>query len=156
MRNKLFLILGIFPCVVFWGCSGGADFSVEMVEGIVTLDGSPLEGATVGFSPADGTGKPAVGRTDASGKYVLTAMQGGEFGKGTMLGKYKVSITKDKPERELTAQELKKADETGVMPVIPIISIVPKKYTDSSSSDLTAEVVRGRNTFNFALDSNVQ
>ena len=152
MRNKSFLILLVLSCVVFVGCSGGATLPVEMVEGTITLDGVPVDGATIGFSPI-GEGKPAVGRTDATGKYILTATQGGEFGKGTMLGKYNVSITKEKAERELTAQELKRADDTGVMPTIPIISVVPKKYNDPKSSGLTAEVVKGKNTFDFPLES---
>ena len=40
---------------------------VEMVEGVVLLDGQPVEGATVLFSPDAGgaaDGLPAVGRTD--------------------------------------------------------------------------------------------
>jgi hypothetical protein len=150
-----FLLLVLFFAVaVFIGCSPKADFPIEMVEGIITLDGNPVDGATVGFSPADGTtGKPAVGRTDASGKYVLTASQGGQFGKGTAAGRYNVSVSKSKPERELTGAELKKADETGVMPNIAIIDIVPKKYGDPKNSGLKADVKKRKNNFNFELDS---
>jgi hypothetical protein len=145
-------ILSIFLITVT-GCSTGKpDFAVEIVEGSVTLDGSPVEGVTVGFSPAESTsGKPAVGRTDAQGKFVLTATQGGQFGKGTMIGKYLVSFSKDIRSREPTAQELADADKTGVQPDIPIVSIIPKKYNDPQTSGLTAEVVKGKNNFSFDL-----
>jgi hypothetical protein len=148
-------VLSVFLIIVPAGCSTGKpDFAVELVEGSVTLDGSPVEGVTVGFSPAGSTrGKPAVGRTDAQGKFLLTATQGGEFGKGTMIGKYLVSFSKDIPSRELTAQELANADKTGVMPNMPIISVIPKKYNDPQTSGLTAEVVKGKNNFSFDLQS---
>jgi hypothetical protein len=155
--SKKFVPLFVFSVflITATGCSTGKpDFAVEIVEGVVTLDGSPIEGVTVGFSPADAnTGKPAVGRTDAQGKFVLTATQGGEFGKGTMIGKYLVSFSKDIPSREPTTQELANADKTGVMPDIPIVSVIPKKYNDPQTSGLTAEVVKGKNNFSFDLQS---
>ena len=158
MRSTFFSFsfLLALSLIVFPGCSDGSGLSVEMVEGTITLDGEPLAGATVGFSPADGEGMPAVGRTDESGKFVLTATQGGAAGKGTTAGRYNVSITKEALQREPTEQERKRMDETGVSPNIPIVSIVPKKYNNSNSSGLTAEVVRGKNTFDFALESDAR
>jgi hypothetical protein len=149
-----FLIFG-FLLLTLTSCSkGGPDFSVELVEGTVTLDGVPVESVTVGFSPADSSsGQPAVGRTDAQGKFVLTAAQGGEFGKGTMLGKYFVSLSKDVPSREMTPKELENADKTGVLPNIPIVSVIPKKYNDPKNSGLTAEIVKGKNNFPFEVKS---
>ena len=154
MRNTFFsfLILFALPCFVLPGCSGGAGFSVEMVEGTITLDGVPVVGATVGFSPIDSEGIPAVGKTNESGKFILTATQGGQYGKGTMLGKYNVSVTKEQLEREYTAQELQRMDAGAPPPNIPVVSVVPKKYNNPKNSGLTAEVVRGKNTFNFVLE----
>ncbi|MDR0609876.1 MAG: DUF4198 domain-containing protein [Planctomycetaceae bacterium] len=154
---KKFISLFIFSIflITVTGCSTGKpDFAVERVEGSVTLDGSPVEGVTVGFSPADSTrGKPAVGRTDAQGKFTLTATQGGEFGKGTMMGKYLVSFSKDIPSREPTPQELADLDNAGITPNIPNISIIPKKYNDPQTSGLTVEVIKGKNNFSFDLQS---
>ncbi|MDR0336060.1 MAG: DUF4198 domain-containing protein [Planctomycetaceae bacterium] len=155
--SKIFIALFVLSILLInaTGCSTGkSNFRVETVEGFVTLDGSPVAGVTVGFSPVDSNaGKPAVGRTDAQGKFVLTATQGGEFGKGTMIGKYFVSLSKETLSREPTAQELANADKTGVMPEIPIVSIIPKKYNDPQTSGLTAEVVKGKNNFSFDLQS---
>lgn len=60
------------------------------VTGTVTLDGTPVEGATVTFVPGQ-TGDPAVGTTDASGKYSLKSF-GSED--GATPGEYQVTVTK--------------------------------------------------------------
>ena len=49
-RNRYFLIVVPLLCVVSQGCWGN-DFG--MVEGIVSLDGKPLEGGSVTFYPAE-------------------------------------------------------------------------------------------------------
>ncbi len=72
-------------------------------------------------------------------------------GKGTKVGRYNVGIIKDVPEREPTSQELELLDKKGIMYDIPIISVVPKKYNVPQSSGLTANVVQGKNAFNFEL-----
>jgi hypothetical protein len=137
---------------MIFGCSSGTGFRVEAVKGTVTLDGALLEGATLTFVPS-GNGKSAYARTDAQGMFKLTAVQGGESGAGTMIGNYLVAVSKDIPSREPTAKEM--ADqERGISPEIPLLNIVPVKYNDVNTSGLTAEVVKGKNVFNFELKSN--
>ena len=54
------------------GC-GSSGEPVNFVQGTVTMDGVPLADATVSFSPmAGGTGKAAVGMTDANGVFKLS------------------------------------------------------------------------------------
>lgn len=70
------------------GCGAGT----KPVEGIVTMDGKPLEGATVMFNPQGSDGQPADGKTDASGKFTLSTR-----GKpGAAPGNYKVTVTQSK------------------------------------------------------------
>jgi hypothetical protein len=125
-----------------------------MVEGTVTLDGTPIEGATITFVPSEsGIGKSAYARTDVKGFFQLTAVQGGQSGTGTMIGNYLVAISKDIPSREPTDKEL--ADqERGISFEIPIIPVIPVMYNNAQTSGLTAEVVKGKNIFNFDLKSN--
>ena len=62
------------------GCGGdeAETVSTEMVEGVVTLDGRPVEGATLTFVPVtEGFGAAATGMSDAEGKYRLTAVGAG-------------------------------------------------------------------------------
>src|SRR4051794_27542937 len=69
------------------GCGSG----LASVEGGVTLDGTPVQGATVTFVPDSGSVSQVIsGQTDASGKFVL-----GSGGKsGAPAGNYKVVVTK--------------------------------------------------------------
>ncbi len=67
------------------GCS-----RLVKVEGTVTLDGKPLEGATVTFVPASGEGKAVGGSTDKDGVFRLTT---DKYGDGIARGEYNVVIT---------------------------------------------------------------
>jgi len=87
LRSALFVAmsLGVF---VLTGCGGG----VTSVSGQVTLDGKPVEGATVTFITEDGK-QSATGQTDAEGNFSLS-----DSGKpGVRSGSYKVLVTRSKP-----------------------------------------------------------
>ena len=66
-----------------FGC-GQSGIPVEYVRGVVTLDGTPLEGATVIFSPKASEGMVAAGRTESDGSFTLNA-QGAKPGAGQRL-----------------------------------------------------------------------
>ena len=95
------------------------------VRGQVTLDGKPLQGATVGFYPEKGRGSH--GMTDAEGKYELlyTNKQA-----GIPAGKCLVRITTADPN---TPERL------------------PARYHEKT--ELAEEVKSGDNVFDFALKS---
>lgn len=122
--------------VVFWmaGC-GGSEVGIDVPEnlvpvtGVVTLDGQPLEGATVIYHPPDGTDPPRTARgvTDADGRYEL--LYAPEV-KGAVPGTHRVQISKTG------------ADE---------MEVVPEKY--SRGSVLTAEVTNGEEDISFQLES---
>jgi len=59
-----------FPAlmVLFTGCGG--EMKVAPVSGTVTLDGKPLDRASVVFKPEAG-GRPSFGVTDADGRFTL-------------------------------------------------------------------------------------
>ncbi len=73
--------------VVAPGC--GREKAVK-VEGVVTLDGTPLRGAMVQFVPIGSAGKPATGVTGDDGTFRLTTRSSND---GAMPGEYKVVIT---------------------------------------------------------------
>jgi hypothetical protein len=68
---------------------GGCAPSIYPVEGVVLLDGEPLEGATVVFQP-EGPGQPAVATTQADGGFKISTAAG----KGAAPGDYAVTLTK--------------------------------------------------------------
>lgn len=82
------------------GCGGGVAppklADTVPFEGIVTMDGKPLAGATVMFHPKDAAGfHGAFGTTDESGKYVLESDVGNnKTKKGVIPGKYDVTVSR--------------------------------------------------------------
>jgi len=134
------------------GCGQKSPFPVEPVEGTITLDGVAIEGATISFSPKTPEGgKPAAGRTNAHGIYKLTAFSGGLPEKGTMIGSYNVTVVLDRREREITPEEAEILRNGGRIQEIPTINVVPRKYNSSATSGLSAEVIKGKNVFDFDL-----
>ncbi len=141
------------------GCGDG--LSVQKVTGTVMLDGTPISGASVTFSPvAGGTGMPAVGMTDENGVYTVTYMRGGDFGGGAEKGEYQVGIMWFKASTDNLGESESDADEEGGggekgdhAKVVGPDSLLPAAYNKPASSGLTATVAEGDNTFDFDLDS---
>lgn len=73
-----------------FGCGGSGPVPVT---GKVTVDGVPVAGAGVLFTPKGG-GRPAHGETKADGTYELTTARPGD---GALPGEYVVTIVWDEP-----------------------------------------------------------
>jgi len=166
IRRFVFPIVLILWGLAFVGCQSG--LRTEYVEGIVTLDDKPVEGALVTFIPASGgTARAAVGTTDARGRYTLTTAEGGKPGRGATEGDYKVIVAKRAPDASKpqvavetnasnqppTREEMATADRArraaGLPP--PFLYLTPKKYNNPETSGFTATVVRGKNRVNFDM-----
>ncbi|MFG0332315.1 MAG: carboxypeptidase regulatory-like domain-containing protein [Maioricimonas sp. JB049] len=114
------------------------------VTGVVTLNGEPLDGATVAFEPQGGV-HAAYGRTDEKGRFVLTTFVDGD---GAVAGGYVVSIRKSEVVTTPNPQ-----DPNGPPLKSEQINYVPEKYTRSRTSELDALVSSGgKNDFTFALE----
>jgi hypothetical protein len=81
------------------GCSKG---NLSKVEGIVTLDGKPLPGATVSFVPVNKEGKPAFGRTDKDGSFRLTTIRTDD---GAQPGEYQVVVVVEEADEKLVGRD---------------------------------------------------
>jgi len=114
------------------GCGGPEHPEVGRVSGVITLDGQPLEGATVMFQPTEG--RASIATTDSAGKYSMTYLDGVP---GAKLGSHQVIIRTEIP------------GEDGQPPIAK--EKLPKKYHEQT--ELTAEVKPGSNTFDFDLKS---
>lgn len=99
------------------------------VSGTITMDGQPLAGAKVTFTPTDG--RPVSAITDEDGTYKMGPSDKSD---GVAQGQYRVTIEKGP------------GDEGDPKASGPI---VPPKY--SSASGLVVEVRLGANVFDFAL-----
>ncbi len=97
------------------------------VKGTVTYRVKPVTKGLVKFTP-DGYGRAARGELQSDGTFVLTTLKEGD---GVVAGHHQISIsgTGSHPAKEL----------------------VPKKYTQRTTSKLTAEVDAEHNEFQFDL-----
>ncbi len=138
MRPLLFLPL-LLPLAA--GCGG--PYKTAPVSGRVTLNGKPLANAAVLFQPVatEGNNEPGPGSsgvTDADGRYSLTLI--GNRGKGAVIGKHKVRITKMGQESDPSddrpqpfKQPLSRRNRGKQLEIE-----VPPGGTDSANFDLTA------------------
>ena len=156
-RQYLHLPLLLVIALCSSGC-GQSGTPVEYVRGVVTLDGTPLEGAIVIFSPKGNEGMVGAGRTQSDGSFTLNA-QGAKPGAGTTTGDYNVTISKveipkfigmstDDPRYGTPEQERLEAENNAKQKVI-----VPEKYNSADTSPFTAKVESGSNTFTFDISS---
>lgn len=123
-------------CLVNFACSSKPADRPDLgkVTGVVVLDGTPVEGIEVQFTPEKGRGSQGV--TDGEGKYELNYLQ---QVKGAVIGKHKVII-----------KTLGEEDDSD--PDAPVVEEkIPAKY--NTKSTLTAEVEAGENEIDFQLIS---
>jgi hypothetical protein len=129
-QRLVFAICLVAVCAV--GCSSRPkDFpTLAAVTGTVTLDGQPLQKAVVMFLSEKGVA--ASGVTDANGRYTLL-YRGSADGAG--LGRNTVTVT--------------------TLPDDPNMGVVKERIPAAynTQSTLTADVVAGPNTFDFAMES---
>jgi hypothetical protein len=144
------------------GCRG--KYTPVPVSGVVTLDGKPVEGATVYFYAVgdDKEGRLAQGATDENGEFKLSTMKEGD---GALRREYKVVIVKyvssrpnlkmpnfpDTPEGKVAQQDFmyRNFEAKGIQ---PFKNALPPKYENSNTTPLTCNV-EGRMEVKFDLTS---
>jgi hypothetical protein len=150
------------------GCGRGAKRPiVHPVKGRVMLEGQPLEGVGVSFSPVvKGQAVTAFGKTLADGSFSITSTLGGALGAGAAAGEYAVMLQKfvdvapdavppefsaasGDPSRSVqqwfSKQETNRIeDEKTVRRVI--LGLLPEAYGNAETSGLRVTVKPGTNS----------
>lgn len=122
------------------GCGGGAsDVTLGSVGGTITLDGGPVEGAVIEFTPV-GEGRPSAGESDASGKYTLY-FKGSTA--GALVGEHDVSMSTFQEAMDYGGAE-------GFTDIPGRAEKIPKKYVQEK---IRVTVEPGSNTINLELNS---
>jgi hypothetical protein len=134
--------------LVVSGCSGGDELPREAVSGTVTLDGQPLPGGVIQFTPASpdipqGGGSPITG-----GRFSIARAQ------GLVPGSYRVTINAASSETVVPKGEPvepgKPAEPGRPTRTARPKELIPAKY--NAQSELKAEVKKGTpNEFTFTL-----
>lgn len=131
---SLYRTLGVVPPTIyllvaligFTGCSRGFKQETANVHGTVKLNGKPLTGGSVMFTPE--TGRGAVGVIDAQGEFELGTYEPGD---GAIVGKHKVAVF-----------PVGSSFESEQVPsnYVPI----PTRYQNGNSSGIEIEVKAGQ------------
>ncbi len=134
------------------GCSSDDEKlpPVYPVFGTVTYGGQPLAGATVVFrSTADSSAKPAIGLSDAQGRFQLST-----FGEndGVIAGQHSVSVSKMTSVEGGEKESMEAAAAAAARNEPEAKSEIPEKYSDPQTSGLQETVKEdGGNEFKFEL-----
>ena len=136
--SRVFVFVGL---ALLLGCNQSTGPETVEVSGTVTMQGDPVDGATIVFSrtnAGEASQLASQAETDADGNFSLGTYLGGDnFKSGIEPGDYQVSISKLE-----VVQDMRKRPK----------NLLPKKYSEPSTSGLTATVkVDGENNFVFDL-----
>ncbi|MBQ2787998.1 MAG: carboxypeptidase regulatory-like domain-containing protein [Thermoguttaceae bacterium] len=122
-RAQISVVFSFFLLLPFAlvGCSGP---SFVPLEGVLTLDGEAVEGATVCLTPKNReVGRDAAGTTDANGRFVVST--GSD--PGCIVGEYSISVLKIEQSGDSIATMRAK-------------NVFPEQYADPASSGLSVDV----------------
>jgi hypothetical protein len=139
------VLVALSGCLLL-GC-GGKDQPVR-VNGTVTLDGKPVDGAGVTFYPAKEGGRQASGITGSDGTFQLTTFKPND---GALAGEYKVTVQYSDP---LSETDVPKVEQGKSMKDVweaamkaqkskskkPPKWVIPTKYSDPNKTELKQKV----------------
>ena len=138
MRRVIGLVL-----LVAAGCAG--DSRRVAAVGIVTLDGTPVEGATVAFFPdGDSPGQGGFAKTDANGRFEI-AYPG--TGKGLVPGTYRVTVSKQ------AAKAAPKSEEDTLIDAPIRGGVIPARYANPEHTPLRVTIEPGGKPAEVKLES---
>jgi hypothetical protein len=129
------LVIGHWTLVIclLSGCSGPDRPQLVPVSGMVTLDGQPVEGATVTFTPTGG--RMAIAVTDAAGKFQLTTYDTND---GALIGEHRVTVAKI----QTTGVTVDASGLSGTVDPAQIkqVHALPQAYSVAETSGLVQKV----------------
>ena len=153
--------LGYALCILCFvaGCQK-APPGILYLEGIVTLDGQPVNGVSVILHPRCGEGTAAGGMTDARGRFRVTTGTA-PIGSGAKEGEYDVTFSKIEVEREAEDKVFSgqapapMTRHSSVPTPVKRTHIIPERYGKPRTSGLEPITValEGNNRFTFELES---
>lgn len=128
------------------GCGGGSNLpkgATGTVRGRITFQGNPVpEGSVVTFM-RESDGAMAVGKTDASGEYLLRMKDGVKI----VVGEYRVSIGPPNLAENLDQDQAMEMHMSGKLKNPADVKEIPERYRSPEKSTLICVVEAGSNEF---------
>jgi hypothetical protein len=144
-------VLNCFLLLLMTGCGSSKLDGLVPASGTVTFNGSPVEQATIIFSPKSGEtqARAASATTDSHGKFSMMTLYPGD---GVFPGNYAVTIEKVETTGEVRYIEEKKEAVDDRQ----IIDLLPVKYNNTNTSDLSVSILaRGDKAIELNLSGEV-
>lgn len=131
------------------GCSSGP--TLAPVSGRVTVGGKPVTAGRIEFYPEAGRMATAAIRPD--GTYTLTTFDAGD---GAVVGRHRVAIRAVEFKADAGQPAPKSVQEEATLSgsggaAGEVVWLVPQRYSEQDTSDLTADVASEPNVINFDL-----
>jgi len=143
------MVVGLVVGTCLLGCGGPPD--IAPVSGVVTVEGTAVEGVQILFMPKGK--RPASAQTDADGRYHLSTFKEND---GAMLGEHAVTIMYQRPIYVSAMGPLPGKPQELAPPPKPVSkdwkSPIPNKYSNPASPLLSATVQEGDNVLDFDLE----
>lgn len=158
-RPSVVVCVGGVALALLAGC-GYRRPALLPTEAIVTLDGTPVAGASVMLVP-NAAGRPAVGTSDAAGILMFSTYGSRD---GVPPGDYKAVVTKLVPTKKARAKleklSLRPAaeGEDGIEPMTEMQdddyeNLLPARYAAAGTTDLAVTIDRATRRITLALES---
>ena len=129
--------------ILITGCWSSGGPTTYPVQGLVQLEGKPVEGATVTLIPQETEGRSASGMTDAEGNFeVTTYVSPALQAKGAMPGVYDIVVSKMEV-RELAEDLSPQEAQAAFQKMGPPKNLLPKKYRSPNTSGLSVTIEDG-------------
>lgn len=146
-KKTIFALLLPMLLCYFSGCSNQQIPGLVKTEGVVKYNGSPVEGVTVIFSPAnsnDTNAKIASGITDVSGKFQLMTLES----TGALPGEYQITFTKKTVPQAVFSED---EDKGTTASEGTTVYHIPQKYDLTSTSGITHKIEKAQTDIVFEL-----
>jgi hypothetical protein len=149
MNKNLMVLVCLFVLPLFIGCGGRNRLpGLVPAEGIVTLNGTPVEGTTISFAPGSPAIQSASATSTKDGKFVVSTR---DYGDGISPGEYLVVVTKTTGVgRSLSPDDKRGRDNRQS------INHLPPKYGSKDTSGLTVTIpAKGDKNIELKLEGEV-
>jgi len=137
----------LIPLLALAGCSSQEGLSgLFRCEGVVTFNSDPVAGAMITFHPSDGA-RGAGAITDSAGRFRVTTLYPED---GIAPGTYRVTITRFE-EYGPELPQVRNDEGEMIDQARPLRNILPARYANPNTSDLSVTIEARRTTLNFDL-----
>ena len=138
MKNRIFLLCVALFLLVPSGCQKSKLKGLVPGSGTITLNGEPVEGAVILFSPINpsSTQRSASAKSGPKGSFTLLTLEPGD---GIYPGEYKVIVKKTQTTGNLVLEEGDRRNPEAIDDRVTV-HLLPHKYGDASTTDLTVTI----------------